>query len=97
MDPALVHRRIGLVSKSPIVMLVQATKKKEVPPFHDSPQQSDYVAAWNGNTPPPRRSGFRRALKRVFITLPHFVRWRCLGHYQRWQYSLSNKYFYTKL
>src|ERR1700722_6972275 len=44
-DPAQIGTRVGLQSSTPVMMIVDAKKISDVPPFRIAPQQSDYVAA----------------------------------------------------
>jgi hypothetical protein len=94
-DPAAVRRRVGLLSRRPVVMVVEAQKVADATPFAVAPQQSDYVAAW-ARAPRPA-GGLKGAVKRLLARLPRWLRHRLLGHYQRWQFSLSNSGFYKKL
>lgn len=48
-DPAVLGERIELVSAAPVTLFVIARKNKQVEAFH-TPQQSDYVSAWNARS-----------------------------------------------
>jgi hypothetical protein len=45
-DPARLKRRVLLATKRPVIMIVQARRVAERAIFQQSPQQSDYAAAW---------------------------------------------------
>ena len=45
-DPARVRQRVGLVNRSPVMMMVHAIRKEIVPPFGTYPIQSDYNAIY---------------------------------------------------
>jgi len=94
-DPASVRERVELRSKNPIMMMVEATKTDDVLPFAATPQQSDYVAAWNQVAPPS--GGVEETLKPLVKKLPLFLRGRLQGHYQRWHNSFSNRRLYKRL
>jgi hypothetical protein len=47
-DPVTVGGRVELVNDCPIYLLVLARKTARVPVFSVTPQQSDYVAVWQG-------------------------------------------------
>jgi hypothetical protein len=78
------------------MMMVEARKTREVQPFTETPQQSDYVVAWNGGTATATGS-VTTILKRVEKNLPMSWRSRLRGAYGNWQSSLGNRRFYKKL
>ncbi len=45
-DPVKVHGRVGLVNKSPVLMLVHAVRKEIKPIFNSYPIQSDYLTLY---------------------------------------------------
>ena len=92
MDPARVGGRVGLTSKTPVMMAVEATKTRDVSPFTESTQQSDYVTRWKSED----KSTARKALKAIYRRLPHVLRTNMMGYYQRSRTSLSNRSFYRK-
>ena len=92
-DPKTLGRRVGIMSKGPVTMLVEATKVADVPPFGAFPQQSDYIALW-------RRPEVRTAdglLRRVFEALPRALRARVQGYREKRRFSFSNTSFYRRL
>jgi hypothetical protein len=99
-DPATVGCRVGLRSKSPIMMMVQAKKTKHVRPFETTPLQSDYMMMWGkqGSVAQqrPKRTG-QELLKRIVKCLP--VSWmrQLQGYRFNLEYSLWNRRFYRKL
>lgn len=101
-DPAFVHRRVGLVTKRPVTMMVEARKLEQKPLFQRSPLQSDYVAEWSDksalpNQPTLRRKSWRARTFERIEALPAPLRNRLLGKLQLWQYSLSNRRFFRKV
>lgn len=52
-DPAKLNRRVLLASKRPAVMLVQARRVERREIFKETPQQSDYVTAWQNKPADP--------------------------------------------
>lgn len=93
-DPAEVRGRVGLVSRTPAMMRVAATKTQDKIPFSEAPQQSDYELMWKGET--KRSSAGKEVLKAAFQRLPHSLRNRITGHYQRVHNSFLNRSFYRK-
>lgn len=95
-DPAEVGIRIGLVSRRPVMMLVEATKIREVFPFASAPLQSDYVKVWKqaGAKGP---AGFAVRLKQLVDRLPRFIQSPLIGLRLRRLYSLSNRRFYKRI
>ena len=95
-DPVTVGGRVGLVSKRPVMMMVEATKVENLEPFATTPQQRDYVVARNQEAATPS-AGLAATLKRVVKSLPMAWRSRLKGHYDNWQFSPHNRRFYKKL
>ncbi|HEY4259102.1 MAG TPA: hypothetical protein VGM98_03030 [Schlesneria sp.] len=102
-DPALLKTRVGLVSKSPVMMMVQATKTATVPLFTKPPIQSDYAEAYQSPTSTaaaPASSSVYQACRRFarscYRALP--IRWQHVvdGQRQLWHYSFANKRFYQR-
>lgn len=95
-DPKEVQGRVGLVSKKPVIMIVEAKKNQDNPLFHNYPQQSDYVVLWDTEKPQSVATGMKRRLKKVINWLPFFLRARIMGFQQKKKFSLSNTRFYKK-
>jgi hypothetical protein len=94
-DPSQVGERVGLVSKGPAILVVEAVKEAEKPLFGSAPMQSDYVDLWKTSSPRPSRAkGFVRA---IFSRLPAGLKARLLGRRELGRFSLSNGRFYRKL
>jgi SAM-dependent methyltransferase len=92
-DPAAVGGRVGLVTRRPVYLFVQAVKRAQVEPFLSPPQQSDYASAWNQSrgesAAPPAENGRGRWTARF---LPYALRRHILGAAQRWRdNSFSNR------
>lgn len=96
-DPAIVRKRVGIVSKNPILMMVEATKVQDGVVLTTAPQQSDYEMLWqqSGMSSPP--APHRARSKAVYRLLPHFLRTRIMGYYQRSRHSFSNSSFYRRI
>ena len=88
-DPAAIGRRVGLRSRRPVMMAVEATRTDRRQPFERAPLQSDYVARWQSG-----QSKRRSALRSLVDTLPAAVRARLLGYYHLWEYSFLNRKAY---
>lgn len=95
-DPAAVGIRIGLVSQRPVMMLVEATKIREVVPFVSAPLQSDYVKVWK-QADAKGPAGFAVRLKQMVDRLPRFIQSPLIGLRLRRLYSLSNRRFYKRI
>ncbi len=103
-DPACVNGRVGLVSKSPVTMMVHAIRTEAKPLFADYPIQSDYASRLLGNVKNgPNRSGNAAAygfsktwIKKIFRHLPLPLKNYLYGNYQLLRYSFSNKRFYKR-
>jgi len=101
-DPAAVHGRVGLLTKRPVLMLVEARKLEHKRLFAHMPLQSDYVAGWKAAqdaagsaaaAAPPRRTWSNR----VGAMLPRSLWVLLVGWAQRRRYSLANRDFYRKV
>jgi hypothetical protein len=88
-DPAAIGRRVGLRSRRPVMMAVEATRTDRRQPFERAPLQSDYVARWQSG-----QSKRRSLLRSLVDTLPAAVRARLLGYYHLWEYSFLNRKAY---
>lgn len=84
-DPAVVGRRVGLRSRRPVMMAVEATRVERRTPFATTPLQSDYVAKWEGGG----GSG-GGGLRAWAMRLPPAIRARVAGYYHLWEYSFLN-------
>lgn len=95
-DPALVQSRVGLLSKGPVMMMVEAHKVRDAPMFANAPQQSDYEALWKTAHTPQMLSAAYKAMSAVFHALPLAIRGRILGYREKRIFSLANRRFYKK-
>jgi SAM-dependent methyltransferase len=96
-DPAAVGERVGLVTRRPVYLFVQAVKRERVEPFAPFPQQSDYVSAWAKARAGAGTAAHRRSLWRLYRVLPFVLRRPLLGIYQRWHRdSFRNTMSYRK-
>jgi hypothetical protein len=104
-DPALVGRRVGMVTGRPIVLCFEARRTADLPIFATSPMQSDYSAAWVGQTRSPsvprwiRNLSFYPALRTWLFETSRFqsLRHWLVGQLQRREHSLHNKRLYKKV
>lgn len=92
-DPAEVRSRIELVNDRPVYLLVHAVREKETPIFARTPQQSDYVAAWTGNSGPGSASGWKQTLRNLPL-LRALDAARLRRRQRRWA-STDNSDFYV--
>jgi hypothetical protein len=63
-DPGKVRRRVELINRQPTYLLVQARKIREVDVLATPPQQSDYVALWEGEGGGQAADPLRTRIKR---------------------------------
>jgi hypothetical protein len=96
-DPASVRARVGLVSKRPVIMMVEARKTEDVPLFTRAPLQSDYLSLWTSEAGGVRPGGLSKALEGVFEKLPGALQARLRGYRQLRLFSFANKRFYKQL
>ena len=97
-DPEILGRRVGLISKGPVMMILEAKKIESCKLFGTTPLQSDYVKLWTQARAGMQDIPFlRHSLKNVFDKLP--LQWQMLlkGCRQRWLFSLMNRKCYTRV
>lgn len=96
-DPQVVRSRVGLQTRGPVIMCVQARKVATVPLFVTPPLQSDYTALWEdaadaaAPSSPPSPPGF---LTRCARALPLALKLRIKAILLRRAFSLTNRTFY---
>jgi len=103
-DPASVKSRIGLVSQTPVVMMVHAVRTETKCVFADYPIQSDYASTYEGNVSDGCDRGvnvniqasFRTSARRLFSLLPLRFKNFIIGRHQLHAYSFSNRRFYKR-
>ncbi len=102
-DPQQVRSRVGLQTKGPVIMCVQARKLATVPLFAAPPLQSDYTALWEdtanaaapSSSPPPQPPQPRPGvLTRCARALPLALKLRIKAILLRRAFSLGNRAFY---
>jgi hypothetical protein len=98
-DPRTAGCRVGLQSKRPVMMMVESRKTRETELFQTTPQQSDYVTAWqkSGKAGDSPRSGARNLIRSAFQALPETWKRRVERVRMNRQYSLANRRFYRVL
>lgn len=69
-DPAEIKERVQLITKRPVLMLIEAGRLERKPIFARTPQQSDYVQAWDAGAVPPAPSAFKKRLLAWIDRLP---------------------------
>ena len=101
-DPAVLRERVGLVSKSPVVIFVHAVKRKTTEIFSQYPIQSDYASMYknhrvNGERPVIKRTSVvKNILLKLYSLLPLRLRNFIYGKRQLRRYNLKNSRFYQK-
>lgn len=87
-SPASANSRITLTNSNPVYLLIVAKRVENITPFTSTPQQSDYISAWNGAnrnldaspTEPVRGAKHRNRLLAVMLRhtpdgLKRIVKW----------------------
>lgn len=95
-DPSKLRKRVGLVSKRPVIILVHAIKKasKEVNGMYN-PIQYDYQLLHASNNFSSDVSSRRIHLIKSFLSnLPSSFQNYIYGNYELWTYSFRNKTFF---
>jgi SAM-dependent methyltransferase len=95
-DPEQVRERVGLISKKPVMMMVEAKKIDDAQMFAAPPLQSDYVTMWASAGGNPTMSAIKRAVKRSVRALPIAVRAPVRGRLDKRRFSFRNTAFYTR-
>ncbi|MBI5431127.1 MAG: hypothetical protein HY938_11830 [Nitrosomonadales bacterium] len=100
-DPAVVHRRVGLVSRTPVMMMVHAVKTETRPVFSRYPIQSDYLLEYDKNAANKNANNavmgsMGKTAQNLLNLLPVHLRNLIVGKRQLWRYSFSNKSFYKR-
>ena len=100
-DPAVVQSRVGLVSRSPVMMMIHAVRTEANPIFSTYPIQSDYSSRYKGAAgETPRGNAFigflKNVARRCLKGLPPHCKNVIDGNRQLWQYSFANARFYKR-
>lgn len=90
-DPAIVKSRVGLVSNSPVMIMVHAIKTETKHVFANCPIQSDYASIYDGKV-----NNTYASLKFLLNLLPLWWKNLIIGKYQLLLYSFSNRRFYKR-
>jgi hypothetical protein len=95
-DPKVVGGRVGLQSKTPILMMVESRKTRQANLFGSTPQQSDYVTAWQKTraSSEASQSVARSLVRSVAKTLPQALLRKLECSRLTRLYSLANRRFY---
>jgi hypothetical protein len=102
-DPADVRSRVGLVTKRPVMMVLEARKLEERPLFTRVPLQSDYANVWSAAQASPgsaneSRTPERRTWRsRLIAMMPRRLHVLLMGWAQRRQFSFANDKFYRRV
>jgi hypothetical protein len=71
-DPEMARARVTLINAAPVILFVWARRVEIKPLFLETPQQSDYSAAWSETAGPARRTP---NVKSESPQLQRFKRW----------------------
>ncbi len=104
-DPAAVKGRVGLVSKRPVVIVVQATRTEIKPIFKDYPVESGYAVIFADNQKSlgqKRKTLFMKEplkfiAKKIFFSFPFRCQNYIMGRWLLFHYSFLNKSFYKRI
>jgi hypothetical protein len=98
-DAKVVACRVGLLSKTPIMMMLESRKVRQMEPFVTTPQQSDYAAAWQKaqQDEGESRGKFRSSAGSALRGLPPAWQRRIERARMRRRYSFANRSFYRRL
>jgi SAM-dependent methyltransferase len=102
-DPSIVKSRVGLVSNSPVMIMVHAIKTETKSIFTDYPIQSDYLSAYSSSVNEPSVQSnhiyasffylFKQLLKKLLpLQYKNFID----GKRQLLLFSFSNNQFYKR-
>ena len=99
-DPILVGERVGLVTSSPVLMMIQAKRIKIKDIFDENPIQSDYTLTYENhinlkNKTPPAK--LKLILKKIFFKLPKKIQYFIEGQRQLRKFSFKNPKAYLKI
>jgi SAM-dependent methyltransferase len=103
-DPAVVKSRVGLVSNSPVMVMVHAIRTEITPVFANYPIQSDYAAIYRGDVESQSvrcqqaslGTFVKNTLKKYYNILPRRCRNLIAGKYRLLCYSFFNRRFYKR-
>lgn len=96
-NPEHVRCRVGLQSKRPAMMMVEAVKCADNRMFAKPPLQSDYVAAWADVTEvKSSNSSVRKIARRIINVLPRRLSGQLIGLKEKRTFSLKNARFYSR-
>jgi SAM-dependent methyltransferase len=104
-DPSIVKSRVGLVSNSPVMIMIHAIKTEAKPIFIDYPHQSDYLSAYDESVDESSLSDPSPSIYASLINLSKKLLKKLLpleyksfidGKRQLLSYSFSNRQFYKR-
>lgn len=95
-DPLVLKERVGLVTKSPVLMLVHAIRKEIKPIFSTYPIQSDYALVYDQKTSKREPSVVKSLMRSIFHKLPLSIKHYLEGRLQLSKYSFKNSSFYKR-
>lgn len=92
-NPRAISSRVELMNSFPLLMLVQARRKKVLPLFTKMPQQSDYAARWSNQSPKIDNSSAaaRPALAQILPAVARMTNVVKTGWHFFHNYSLRNR------
>lgn len=94
-DPEVIRRRANLINSFPVLLYVQARRVEKKPLLAITPQQSDYVAMWDGDpgggaNAPKAPAGTGEKAKRFLVErLPRVARFLEAYKYSSWNRGFS--------
>lgn len=98
-DPLDINGRVGLVSNSPVMMMVHALRTEIKPIFSKYPIQSDYISTYERHQSKETQqasSSIKTILKKLFYKLPQCMKNLLEGKRQLVKYSFKNRLFYKR-
>ena len=100
-DPASVRSRVGLISNSPVMIMIHAVRSEIKPIFHEFPMQSDYISQYAsadsaGDGVVKRKGGIRGLLRAIYWRMPLSFHYFCTGIRQMYSFSFLNSRYYQR-
>src|SRR3989344_6955078 len=94
-DPKILGQRVGLVSSSLVLLMIEVRRVSKKTIFAEYPQQSDYVTLWN-KTENKQKKDKKELIKNIINKLPRQIKNFILGKFQLRNYSFSNRKFFKR-
>ena len=94
-DPKILGQRVGLVSSSLVLLMIEVRRVSKKTIFAEYPQQSDYVTLWN-KTENKQKKDKKELIKNIINKLPRQIKNFIWGNLQLRNYSFSNRKFFKR-